>query len=428
VTSEFPHSEPLEQTLHPALRFAILGGLLICFTLLIWNVGRAGLSSLLSSHAASTNQVAPADAAVDLSQDDPDANYLRATILGANNDLVGAITEYNQAVSLRPEDYVLWLSLARARALNGDTAGALAASQQAVNLAPYYAQPRWQLGNLLLRAGEYDEAFKELRLAGASSPKLLPAVIDLAGQLSHGDPEFVQQSIQSQAPETYLALAQYFRKRGAVLDAIGMFGSAGDIGKQDRASYLAELTSAKRFQDAYALWLIGHATASTNGIGVINDAGFEQESNLDEPGFGWRTEHKVQTVTLLLDTANPKEGKASLRVEFRGDSDPDTGIISQLVMVEPNTRYRLLFAARTDSIVSGGPPRVVILDAGNKEIPGQTVAFPESVSNWQDYYIDFGSHESTGVVQITLQRERCSKSPCPIFGRLWLDNFSFTKL
>ena len=257
--------------------------------LLIWNAGRAGLSSLLSSYGATTNQIVPADAAVELSQGDPDANYLRATILRANNDLDGAINEYNQAISLRPDDYALWLSLARARSLNGETAEALAASRQAVKLAPYYAHPRWQLGNLLLRAGEHDEAFKELRVAGASNPTLLPAVIDLAWQLSEGDAQFVKQSIQPQTPETYLALAQYFRKRGATVEAIDMYRSTEDKGKQDRGSYLSELTSAKRFREAYALWLIEHPANSNDAVGLISDAGFEQESNLDEPGFGWRT-------------------------------------------------------------------------------------------------------------------------------------------
>ena len=417
------------------MRFLILGSLFVIFTLLIWNAGRAGSSSLLSSYAAASNQIAAADAAIRLSEGDPDANYLRATILGANNDLIGAITEYNRAVSLRPDDYVLWLSLARARSLNNDTAGALAASREAVRLAPYYAQPRWQLGNLLLRAGERDEAFKELRMAAASNPSLLPAVIDLAWQLSQGDAQFVKQSIQPQTPETYLALAQYFRKRGVAVEAIGMYVSAGDIGKQDRGSYISELIVAKRFQEAYALWSINLPANSSNPFAVIHDAGFEQESDLDEPGFGWWAGKKVQTISLSLDTANPKEGKASLRVEFSGESDPAVPIISQLVLVEPNSRYQLHFAARSESIVSGGLPRVAVVDAGNKESPGaagsskdsQAIAIPET-SRWQDYSIDFSSHETTGAVQIILQRARCNESPCPVFGRLWLDNFSFRKL
>ena len=412
--------------LHPAMRFAILSSLLVIFALLIWNAGRAGLSSLLSSYAATTNQIAAAEAAVKFSQSDPDANYLRAAMLKENNDLVGAITGYNLAVSLRPDDYVLWLSLARARSLNDDPAGALAASRQAVQLAPFYALPRWQLGNLLLRAGEQDEAFKELRLAGASNPTLLPAVIDLAWQLSDGDAQFVIQSIQPQTPETYLAVAQNFRKRGALVDAISMYRSAGDIGKQDRVSYLSELTAAKRFKDAYALWLLGHPGNSIDAVGVINDAGFEQESNLDEPGFGWRTANKV--VSLHLDTSSPEEGRSSLRVDFAGNSDPASPVISQLLLVEPATHYELRFAARTEEIVSGGPPHLIITDANDSRVIARSDEFPRQTAGWQYFTVAFNSADTTQAIQITLQRQQCSTSPCPIFGRLWLDAFSLRKL
>jgi hypothetical protein len=425
VTSEFPQLEPAEQMLHPAMRLAILTSLLVIFAVLIWNAGRAGLAALLSSYAATTNQIAAADAAVEFSQGDPEANYLRATMLKENNDLVGAITGYNQAVSRRPDDYVLWLSLARARSLNEDTAGALAASRRAVELAPFYAKPRWQLGNLLLRAGEHDEAFKELRLAAASNPTLLPVVIDLAWQLSDGDAQFVMQSIQPQTPETYLALAQNFRKRGAAVEAIAMYRSAGDIGKQDRGSYLLELTSAKRFKEAYALWLLGHPANAIDGVGVISDGGFEQESNLDEPGFGWRTANKVPT--LHLDTSAPEEGRSSLRVDFDGNSDPTSPVISQLLLVEPATHYQLRFAARTEEIVSGGPPHLIITDANDSRVIARSEEFPKQTAGWQYFTVDFNSTDTTQAIQITLQRQQCTTSPCPIFGRLWLDAFSLRK-
>ena len=67
--------------------------------------------------------------------------------------------------------------------------------------------------------------------------------------------------------------------------------------------------SAKRFKEAYALWLQEHSANSANSNGgpnVIIDPGFEQESNLDEPGFGWRTAGKAPSLSLSLEPANPK--------------------------------------------------------------------------------------------------------------------------
>lgn len=413
----------------PLARF-MGGGLLIVFLLLIWLSARAGFASLLYTYAATSNQLAAANAAVSLSSGDPEAHYLRGAILEASSDLTAAIAEYNEAIVRRPDDYVLWLSLARAQELNGQAPMAIAAAREATRLAPYYSQPHWQLGNLLVRAGRAEEGFSELRLACASNPKLLPPIIDLAWQLSRGNVQFVMQALQPGTPPAYQALAEYFKKRGQEAEAIAMLRAAGSIAEDYRRQYVNELLTAKRFADAYAIWSIGHPPANESDAGgpIVNDPGFEEERRLDEPGFDWRTENKAQTLTLSLEPANPKEGRSSLRVEFNGDSDPGTQIISQLVLVEPNNRYQLHFAARTERIVSGGLPRVAVVDAGNNEILGQTNAFPAAVSNWQDYSIDFNSKGTTSAILISLQRQRCSQSPCPIFGRLWLDNFSLKKL
>lgn len=403
------------------------------FPLLIWHAGHAGWASLLSTYAGRANRIDAANAAVSFAPGDPEGHYLRGAVLEANNDLTGAILEYDKAASLRPDDYVLWLSLARAREFNGDMPGALAAARQAVPLAPFYAQPHWQLGNLLVRAGQRDEGFKELRLAGASNPTLLPGIVEFAWQLSAGDVQFVKQALQPQSPEAYKALAENFRKHGQTEDAIAMLGEAGAGAESLRAreQYLNELIAAKRFKEAYALWSQEHSANSANsnsGLGAITDPGFEQESNLDEPGFGWRTNSKAPSLSLSLEPANPKEGHSSLRVEFKGDSDPGVPSISQLVLIEPKTHYQLRFSCRTEGIVSGGLPNIFVLDGHDNKVLGQSGALPATTEGWRDTTIDFISGESAGAVQITLQRDRCARSPCPIFGRLWLDGFSLKKM
>ena len=405
-------------------------GLLLVLLLLIWSASRAGFAGLLSAYAAKTTQLNAANGAVSLSPGDPETHYIRGAILEANDNLSTAISEYSQAVSLRPDDYVLWLALAHARELNGDTAGAIAAARQALPLAPYYAQPHWQLGNLLVRAGQQDEGFSELRLAGASNPTLLPAIIDLAWQLSRGDVAYVKQAIQPNTPEAYIILSEYFKKRGKVSEAIALIRSAGSAADEFRRRYIDELISAKRFPDAYALWSSAHPAGNdiaADRPNVLIDPGFEQETDLDEPGFGWRAK-KSTGVALSLDGSNPKEGKASLRIDFKGDSDPGLAVISQLVMVEPLAHYQLHFAVRTEEIVSGGLPGLTILDAGTQRALGQSGALPLASNGWRDYSLDFTVPEKTSAIQIMLQREHCSRSPCPIFGRLWLDNFSLKKL
>lgn len=408
----------------PAARLAGGVALLVILLLLTWNVGRSGLSSLLTTYAAQASMIAPANVAVSLSADNPDAHYVRATIL-ESSDLPEAIAEYRQAALARPDDYVLWLSLARASELNGDTEGSLAAARQAVPLAPDYAEPHYQLGNILLRAGQRDEAFKELRLAGASNPTLLPGIIDLAWQVSGGNVQFVTQAIEPGTPATYQALGRYFRQRDEVGAAIAMYVAAGSVSEEDRRYYLAELVATKRFKEAANLWRVARQDGAAPGMMV--DPGFEQESNLKDPGFGWRVGEKDTGFHLFLDTDKPRQGRSSLKIEFSGDSDPASAIISQLVLVDPGSHYQLRFAVRSEGLVSGGLPLVVVVDATDNKVLRQSDKF-QTTDGWREYTLNFDVGPTANAVRIELQRQPCSTPPCPIFGRLWLDDFLLQRL
>lgn len=407
-------------------RAAATGALALAFLMLAWISGRAGFSSLLSTYASKSYDLEAGEVAVNLSSNSPDAHYARGSIFEARNELALAAAEYEQAARSRPEDCVYWLSLARVRELSGDNAGALAAARQAVPLAPYYAQPHWQLGNILVRAGQTGEGFNELRIATASDPRLLPGVMDLAWRLSGGNPQFVEQAVKPQTPQEFKSLGQYLRQLGQLDAALYIYNSsAGRAPDAERLENVAALISAKRYNEAYTLWEAGRQQRVG---GAVVDPGFEEGGDLSEAGFGWRTAEKMQGFQLSLDTDNPKEGQTSLKVKFDGESLPDLPVISQLLIVEPNARYQVTFSVRTEAIVSGGLPRIVVANASDNSLLAQSADLPQGTSGWQDYAIEINSNESTTAVQIKLQRQICTTPSCPIFGRLWLDKVWLRKL
>src|SRR6185369_3235418 len=79
-------------------------------------------------------------------------------------NLAAAVDEYRQAVEVEPNDYRYWMELGRALEATGDRDNGEKALRRAVELAPSYSNPRWQYGNLLLRAGRIDEAFGNCRV------------------------------------------------------------------------------------------------------------------------------------------------------------------------------------------------------------------------------------------------------------------------
>jgi hypothetical protein len=118
-----------------------------------------------------------------------------------------------------------------------------------------------------------------------------------------------------------------------------------------------------------------------------------------------------------------------LRIEFGGNSNPGTALVSQLVLVEPSRRYKINFASRSQDVVTGGLPLVNVSDAsGDQKRLGQSPPLAKGATEWQSYSFAFTTTPTTSAVVLSLQRENCTMSPCPIFGAISLDSFSIEEL
>jgi tetratricopeptide (TPR) repeat protein len=403
---------------------ALLVIFLLVFLALSWRAGKIGVGAFLTSFAATSNVLSKADSAVRASPSSADAHYVRGVVLEAS-DLPAAVSEHFEAVKARPDDYALWLSLARALELNGEVEKAVAAARQATTLAPAYSQPHYQLGNLLLRAGRTSEAFAELRLAGISDPLLMPGIIDLAWSVSSGNAQFVEAAIAPKTSDGSLILAMFLRQHQQVEPALRWFMLSGPAGEADRRAYIAELITNGQFEAAAQLWKVDNSEAVVPD--VLRNPGFEKEVNLNNPGFDWNASPALKGVRFALDTQNPAEGRSALKVEFSGDAPVGSLLFSQIVVVAANTKYELQFQARSESIVSGSVPQIFILDAVSRVPLGESPLLTGNSEGWRSYAISFTSGPQTKAVRIGFQRQLCSSTPCPIFGRLWLDSLVLRK-
>lgn len=344
-----------------------------------------------------------------------------------------SVKEYERATALRPRDYFLWLELGRARDQAGDQQGALAAFNQTVRLAPYYAQPRWQLGNLLLRVGRPDEAFAELRHAARSDPALLPAVLDLAWGAYAGEARSIEEAVGPQTTGARVALARFLIKHGNISEAMTLYRTTSDASDTDRRALVADLLAAKRFAEAYEVWSPRDCSATSGerrGKAAVHDGGFESNIVLDDVEFRWQPARDTQTVRVSLNTDDTRAGIHSLLIAWSGDSDPNASVVSQLVLVEPNARYRLSFMSRTQEVVTGGLPVVTVTDADDNDerVLARSSPLSQGTSRWQEYRVEFVTAGTTSAVRISIRRQNCGGAPCPIFGLTWFDDFSLHKL
>ena len=84
----------------------------------------AGLSRLLSEYGSATDSLAATERAVRFNPADPEALYAHAVELADAGRSDEAVAEFERAALLRPNDYLIWQELGRAREDSGDTDGA----------------------------------------------------------------------------------------------------------------------------------------------------------------------------------------------------------------------------------------------------------------------------------------------------------------
>lgn len=403
---------------------AVIASLLCCWA--AWQAARNGIARTASDYANLNAQLSAADRAVQLSSSDAETHFARGIVLQRTDDYDQAKVEFERAVQLRPRDYYLWLMLGVTRDFSQDRAGALRALRQSVALAPNYAQPRWQLGNVLLRDGNLEQAFAELRKAAYSEPTILPIVIDLAWGVYQHNPQQVAAVLQPETDSSRMTLALFFAKHDQAAAAAEQFLLTRTTSDEKAEALLSELLKAKAFSEAYQVWARMRGVATTNPIGVLTDGGFEGWLAAGQKGFGWQIAPNLTNVEMSVDTSEQQSGARSLRSGFRGNSNPGSPLLTQLVLVKPLTPYRVSFAAMSRNFVSAAAPILSINDVSDPKntLLAQSPALLTAKGDWQQFSLDITTGAATHAISVSLARQPCANDPCPAFGALWLDSFN----
>lgn len=346
--------------------------------------------------------------------------------------IAAAVRHFAEAVELSPNDYRLWMDFGRALEESGDSSQAEAALRHAIGLAPAYSYPRWYLGNFLLRAGRTDEAFTQLRFAAESTQPLRAQIFSLALQVMGDDSEALKNAMGG-STELRAQLTSYLISNRKLDEALRLWNSFSPAEKKEQheigEGLIKGLATVKKFHAALvvARELAPEEKAKPVANQLFN-GGFESASGSSGAGvFGWQIT-SVPQAQAAIDSAQYHSGGRSLRLIFKSTATLALNTVAQLVVVEPQTHYRLECYVRTEELRSAGTPIFQIVDETDGAVLGTSPAVPAGTTNWQQLVIEFVTKANTEAVRLRINRSACGDDPiCPIFGTVWYDDFNLQR-
>ncbi|MDX6559936.1 MAG: hypothetical protein QOF72_2985 [Blastocatellia bacterium] len=356
---------------------------------------------------------------------------LEEKVFSAEN-MAAAVSEYETAVRLSPNDYRYWMEFGRALEASGDRDSSEKALRRAVELAPAYSHPRWQFGNLLLREGKFSEAFDELGYAAQADDEMRRPVFDLAMQVFDKDVNEVVKEACA-LPVARLQFVIYLIAAERIDDASRILSTIGAAERRSRpelnSELLESLTRKKQFRAVLGMMREDQPNTDLPAPGQLWNGGFENDPALAGTNiFSWTLESRGAVQTAV--DSHGHSGQKSLRIVFRAPRSLDKIPVSQTVAVEPGTQYRLECYVRTEDLISSSTPVLSVLDAVDSATLATSSPIPTGTNGWQRVSFDFTTNPKHDGIIVGFGRTPCSGDAqiCPILGTVWYDDFNIQRL
>jgi len=380
-----------------------------------------GVGAPIKEVADIGKDLAPGNAMVHLAS----ASILEKSFLP--DDLPKALKEYETSVTLSPNDFRLWLELARAYDRFGEYEKSEMAFKKSLSLAPHYSIVQWTYGNFLLRRGRTDEAFTLIRDAAKGDRTLIETATALSWDLFNGDVARIT-GYFGDTPNLRAGLAVHLTLLKRFEEAIGIWKSIPSKARHELQTADETLVSRLMGEHQYrkaveVLKLRKQAVLPT--IASVSNSGFEEEIPVNPSNvFEWRIGESTG-IHIGLDDTEARTGKRSLLIVF--DTDGRTfRELSQVVVVDSAKTYRLSVSQKSDFRTSASM-RWVVQNPMTGEVLASTAVVPMT-TDWKDVYVDFTVPDGLEGVVIKLVRYGCSTQICPIYGKVWFDDVAVSRL
>ena len=345
-----------------------------------------------------------------------------------NPDGPRAIRAYLAALSLNPGSADIWLDLATVYESEGNLAAARDAFLHARRAYPLSAEGSWRYGNFLLRQGELDPAFTELRRAVESDPKR--GAETFSRSLNAGSSvETILNRVLPPISSAYVDVIRDQIADGHTEIALSVWDRLASIHTrlplQDSFPLVGTLMTEKRIAQARRVWDQAVESSDMADIqgpsgSVLWDGGFE--SGVTGGGFTWLFPDGLRGVQISIDTQEKHSGNRSLRLMFDGKANINFASLCHYVPVQSSTTYRFSAWVRTRTLTTDQGIRFQLHSLGTRDTSLSVTPDVHGSEPWTRIEIPWSSAKDVQELQVCLVRFPSDQPENKIQGTAWVDD------
>lgn len=408
---------------------------LLVFLALVFAVALSysGIRNTLAVYDAGLNSPAAYERATKLEPDDARDWYLLGRYWQYNLDEPDsrrAIRAYQKALSFDSHSADTWLDLATAYESEGDVAAARNAFVQATRMYSLSPDVSWRYGNFLIRRGEFNPAFAQIKHAVESDPKRGAAAFALAMRFEP-DVNTALEHVLPHTKEAYLSVISSLSDERKTDEALIVWSRLAALHPQlqmsDSYPLLEALFRRWQMKEAQTVWSqaleFSGVSRSVDPPGsLVWDGGFEVD--VPRGGFSWSYVPFIEGVQINLDKKEKHSGDRSLRLTFNGLRNVNLNDLCQYVAVKPSTSYLFSAWVQTRDISTDQGVRFSL-----QSLSPSTNAFVwtddvKGTQPWTQVKLPWTAGEDVRELRLCIVRVASTQFDSKIRGSAWIDDVS----
>jgi tetratricopeptide (TPR) repeat protein len=390
------------------------------------------IRNALAYHASQLGTLSGYERAVRLEPGDAGNWYLLGRYWQYNmeqTDPEQAIKDYRIALSLDPRSTDAWLDLATAYDGEGDEVKARDAFLAAKRVYPASAEVSWRYGNFLLRQGELNAAYSEIRRAVEADPKRGPEAFSRCWRAAPDLNAILDKALPA-SKDIYVGAIRELVAEAQLDPALAVWSRLVTLHPKMSPKEIYFLTNALlqsgRAKDLERVWqqavsFMNNPPSDPAGS-ILWDGGFE--SGMIGDGLAWQFPPPQSGLQVALDTEQAHSGKQSLRLMFTGDENIQYNGPCHFAIAKPGAAYLFSAWVRTEALTTDEGIRFQLRTVS--PTGSHVAATPDLHGSepWTDITLPWTAPPDTSIVQVCVIRNISGDPDGDIQGTAWVDDVS----